>query len=193
MLLIILLSAIVVLCDRSLFYMPILTTAFFMIYYVLTNWTSVVDYACGLRQLSASGVGQTSQAMYDRYIEPLHKVDINDNRFITTATNVSPGSRIRQSDNIRDMSSMGQPIVVTPDVDTESTRHLNIDRNIGGFRIDGADQYASSLNAMRQEKNASFYSDTNVQRDYMLSNANDKVAFKNQSERIMPSHKWFKL
>lgn len=197
-LLIILLSAVVVMFDKSLFYMPIVTTLFFLVYYFVLHWPILVKniqsmYLCQLSSAGSPGVGPTSQTLYDNYMEPLHNSTVNDNRFITTATNVSPGSRIRQSENIRDLYAAEPPVVVIPEIDTDSTRHLNIDRNVGGFKISDVSDYESALNRMRSDRNGSFYDDTNIQRDYMRLNANSKVSFKNQSERMMPSHKWFKL
>jgi hypothetical protein len=198
MLFVILLSAIVVLCDRSLYYLPVVTTLIFIAYLAMKEFPFIVE---GLKiaaqkmpasGLGASGVASKSEFLTNAYQNKLHKATIDDNRWITTAAYVNPDERVDMTANIRGLDEEAAPIQGTPTVDVASGRYLNIDRNIGGFRIDGADQYAKLLMQQRANNNDSYYADTAMPRAYMMQSANDKVANKVFMSNQYKKHTWFK-
>lgn len=195
-------------CNKDLYYIPIAVSLLALVWELIRYMPTFMYqfmymsaparpqnlHIQGLQQLGAGGgVAPISQAVYNNYMSRLNRITPNDNQYIVAATNVNPDDRLIQEYNIHALSDSMSPIQGTPEIDTESGGHLNLDRNIGNFRIPGTNQFSEALEQQRLARNQSYYNDTSVPRNYLLAAAENKVRRKNQAEKAFPSHKWFHL
>jgi hypothetical protein len=137
-----------------------------------------------------------TRKMRDKFIKQKQGSYI-DNTWISTSSNVNPESRMRQENNVRPIDEFKnytnesiKYMNTHPTLD--ATNNLNIDTFNGGFNL-GTSLNDVNMNLQNQHNrmNDMFIDNTNIQREYMGSAANEKVRHKLDMRDKFPTHHMF--
>lgn len=208
-------SILFVFFDQRLIYIPLIITALFMAYDVVNLCMYGLPYIprlvliknqdntnCPMIQKQKLNLGggndyinnnenENSRTLREKYLDRLQQNRVSDNTWISTSSVVNPDDRLYQSDMIRNVNEFRQPtgpLASHPDIDTESTSNLNIDRNVGGFRMGNSYGAGNMLRAQNEGMKNWYLDNTAIQRQEMANAANFKVSQKMAMRNEFPIH-----
>lgn len=214
-------ALLLVLLDKDLIYIPLAIVAVIITIDVVNMFMYSFPYEPRVilvnnypeqyhgQQIANKKMGAESQyndeyvnirTMRENYLQNLQNQPRSDNTWISTSSVVNPDDRLHQEFNVRDSRefkpiNLGyrNPVQSHPNINVEEMSNLNINRNVGGFRLGNTSSFGNKLKQQNDEMGEWFSQNTGMQRNYMQDAAESKVAHKLDMRRQYPIHQMSSL